>query len=184
MYTTRLLLPFTGGINEMALSYALQIAEQRRATLVLLALIEVKPNKGARLEHIQEAQDFLVLARCKARRLGIPIESASVYTGNVALSIEAVTGEMNCDSVILFLGMKDEALLKHEEVRELMDRAVYNMHIVLLPTRRKQRLALHIPLLRRSSKEVARTKSGALRDEPVEKYTPLVHHLMPDEDSR
>lgn len=162
MTTTRLLLPFTGGINALALSYAIQLAEHRQATLVPLALIRVKPNKAARLEHIQQAHDFLEFARCKAERQGVPLEQARIYTGNVARSIEAVAGEMNCEAVILFLSATDEALLDSSEISELMDHAACNAHVVLLPSRRERKHPLHMPLLKRPEGRTVRTKSGAL----------------------
>lgn len=164
MTTTRLLLPFTGSIHALALSYAIQLAQQRQATLVPLALIRVKPGKAARLELLQQAQDFLELARCKAGRQGVPLEQARIYTSDVARSIEAVAGEMNCEAVILFLHQTDDVLLESGEIRELMDRAACNAHLVLLPGKRERKHPLHFPLFKRPVRQVARKTTGALLD--------------------
>jgi hypothetical protein len=182
MTTTRLLLPFTGSINALALSHAVQLAVQRQATLVPLALIRVKPNKAARLERIQQAQDFLEFARCKAERQGVQIEQARVYTSDVARSIEAVAGEMNCEAVIIFLSATEEVFLEPAEIRELMDRAACNAHIVLLPSRRERKHPLHIPLLKRSLDERKKyTESGALISALMQERTPLIYQLTPDD---
>lgn len=146
MATTRLLLPFTGGINTQALSYAIHLAEQRQAVLVPLALIRVQACRPVRLEYIQGAQDFLEFTRYKAAQHGVSVERACIYTGDVALSIEAVAGEMNCEAVILFLSDTDEALLAAAEIGALMERAACNAYIVLLPSRRARRSGVHAPL--------------------------------------
>jgi hypothetical protein len=177
--TTRLLLPFTEGINALALSYAIQLAEHRQATLVPLALIRVKPHKAGRLEHIQQAQDFLEFARSKAERRGVPLEQARIYTSNVARSIEAVAGEMNCEAVIIFLCATDEALLDSAEISELMDHAACNAHVVLLPSRHERKHPWHLPLLKRPGSHTVRTKSGVL-DALMQEQRSLVHQGMLD----
>lgn len=144
MATTRLLLPFTGGINTQALNSAVHLAEQRQAVLVPLALIRVQACRPVRLEYIQGAQDFLEFTRYKAAQHGVSVERACIYTSNVVRSIEAVTGEMNCDAVILFLSNTGEALLAPTEVSALMERAACNAYIVLLPSRRARRLRLRV----------------------------------------
>src|SRR5689334_14436398 len=82
METIRLLLPFTGNINTLALNYAIQFAEMRGATLVPLALIRVMPGKAVRLERVQQAQDFLEFVHYKAQRQGVPVEQARIYTND------------------------------------------------------------------------------------------------------
>lgn len=175
--TTRLLLPFTGSINALALSYAIQMAEQRHATLVPLALIP----QGGRLEHIQQAQDFLEFTRRKAERQGVPIEPARIYTGNAARTIEAFSGEMNCEAVILFLSNTNEVLLEHAEIRELMDHSNCNMHIVLLPEKRRWRAPnhpVHMPIIRRSDDDTPTSKSGALLQEQGQEHISLVRRFI------
>lgn len=139
--TNRLLLPFTRGMNAQALDYAVQLTRQRQAMLVPLALIPVRPDKRTRLEYVQQAQDFLEYTRHKAERQDVAVLPARVYTGNVALSVEAIAGEMACEAVLLFLCNTDEVLLGHAEIRELMDHSTCNMHIVLFPGKRKRRVS-------------------------------------------
>lgn len=182
MTTTRLLLPFTGTIYPLALGYAIQLAEQHQATLVPLALIRVKEGKHARLEDIQQAQDFLELVRCKAERQQVPVELARIYTSDVARSIEAVAGEMNCEAVILFLNNTDDVLLEPAEIRALMDRAACNAHLVLLPARRERKHPLHFPLFKKRrvhSESVA--KPEALLDILACEQAQLAHHITWDE---
>jgi hypothetical protein len=173
MAITRFLLPFTGSINAPALAHAVQLAAYHQATLVPLALIRVKPNKAARLERIQQAQDFLELARHKAERQGVPIEQARVYTSDVARSIEAIAGEMRCEAVIIFLCTTEEMFLASTEISELMDHAACNAHIVLLSGRRERKHPLHIPLLKRLDERKTRTKAGALIHTLTEEPTAL-----------
>lgn len=183
----RLLLPFTGGIDVMALNYAMQLAEQRGATLVPLALIAPRPGKGARLEHIQQAQDFLELTRRKAERLRVPIEPMRLHTRDAALSIEAIAGEMDCEAVLLFLCNTEEILLGHAEIRALMDNSACNMHIILLPEKRRQRAAghfPHIPFLRRGNRgERAASPSESLQAQ-AQKTDTLVYRIMETGNSR
>lgn len=164
MKTIRLLLPFTGNVNTLALNYAIQFAEMRQATLVPLALIRVMPGKAVRLELIQQAQDFLEFVRYKARQQRVPIEQARIYTSDAVRSIEAVAGEMNCEAVMLFLSDTADVLLDHAEFRSLMDHAACNAHLVLLPARRAQRYLLHMPLLKRSTGRTTRSQSDVFFD--------------------
>lgn len=180
MYTTtRLLLPFTEGINARAIDYAIQLAEKRQATLVPLALIPVRPDQKTRPESLQQAQDFLELARHKAERQRVPVELTRVSTGDAALSIEAMAGEMGCEAVLLFLCNTDEVLLGQAEIRALMDRSACNMRIILFPEKRK-RLAnnhlLHLPFLRRVEDDALRTQIEPLLEEPSREHVSLVRY--------
>lgn len=163
---TRLLLPFTGEIDTLAITYALQLANKSHATLVALALVE----KEARLEYLQQAQDFLEFTRYKARQQHVPIERVRRYTSNSANSIEAIAREGPCEAVIIFVNERHEALLRHEEIRALMEYATCNLHIVLLPDTWKRHQPLHMPLSRRlpdDDAEVSRANAsveGLLRE--------------------
>jgi hypothetical protein len=155
--TTRLLLPFTEGIHAQALSSAVQLAKQSGATLVALALILLRLGKQPRLELVQQAQDFLVLTQHKAEQQGVPIETSQISTYDVARSIEVFASEMSCEKVLLFINGHNEVLLKHAEIRTLMDRLVCNIHLVLLPQKRRcstSKLPLHLLLLKRGRKEM------------------------------
>jgi hypothetical protein len=157
---SRLLLPFTGRVHTLALNHAIQLAKQYHAALVPLALLPVKPGKSVRLESIQQAQDFLEFICSKAKRQGIAIEAAKVSTCDVARSIEAFAGEMDCEAVILFLSNTRGVLLEYSEIQALLERGNCNTHIVLFPGKEQGgavRHSLHIPLPR----YVGRTLSEA-----------------------
>lgn len=176
---TRLLLPFTEEISAQSLNYAVQLARQQRAMLILLALIPVKPGKGPRLESIQQAQDFLVMARRKAERNGIEVLSSQIYTQDAARSIEAFAGEMNCEAVILFLSNTSRALLGQDEIRELMNRTACNMHIVLLSEKRRRHglpYPLHIPLSRQAYEGIDEPEADSFLAEQGTDETPRLFY--------
>ncbi|MEO7021646.1 MAG: universal stress protein [Ktedonobacteraceae bacterium] len=141
--TTRLLLPFTEEIDPLALDYAVQIAKQHQATLVLLALIPVRSQRNVRMELIQQAQDFLVLTNRKASRQGVPIEMTQLYTRDAVRSIEAFASEMHCEAVLLFLYNTCEVLLGYAESSALVDHGVCNVHVIILPQKRA-RMAVNL----------------------------------------
>src|SRR5690242_11885613 len=100
MKTTRLLLPFTHGVDVCAIDSALRLAKGYDAILVPLALIYVPEDgqaKGARLEHIQQSKDFLEVVKHKAARYGVPLERLEVYTSDIAQSIRIIASEMECE---------------------------------------------------------------------------------------
>lgn len=141
--TTRLLLPFTGGIDTQALDCAVQLAVQRRATLVPFALIPSHDEREVRLEQIQQAQDFLECIRCKAEREHVQVTPLRVFTRDIALSIEAVAGEQLCESVVLFLCNTQEILLERAVIYDLVERASCHLHLILfLPRHRRGILGL------------------------------------------
>jgi hypothetical protein len=173
---TRLLLPFTTDINVLALNYALQMADQRHATLVPLALVPVAPHKGARLERLQQAQDFLTMIHHKAQQRGVPIESSELYTVDPARSIEAFASEMDCQAVIIFLSNTTDILLGRPEIRSLLEHSACNLHIVLLPEKRSrfaQKLPLHLPRFSRAASHTSR-----LGQSGVEQSAAIIHQLL------
>src|SRR5438067_3265471 len=109
MKTTRLLLPFTYGVNMDAIEHAVLLAKGCSATLVPVSLIYIPEGppvqgrapclgdryptlrfargqayraRGARLEHIQQSKDFLEATKYKAMRYGVPIERFEVFTSD------------------------------------------------------------------------------------------------------
>lgn len=94
-----LLLPFTHGIDGQAITYALSLASQHEAVLVLLALLRSGRRRGkpaVRPEEIQQATDFLVYTQQRAARMGVPIHQAQIHTAHPVQSIRAFGWEMNC----------------------------------------------------------------------------------------
>lgn len=177
--TARLLLPFTGEINTQAINCAIQIAVNRQAILVPVALVPVRPNGRIRLEFLQQAQDFLEFTRHKAERQGVPVEPVHISTGNTALSIEAIAGEMECEAVLIFLCNTAEVLLGHAEIRTLMDHSNCNMLIVLFPEKCKRRTSNHLlllPFLRRSERDAVSIETESLLEDISRKHVALVHY--------
>jgi hypothetical protein len=103
---TRLLLPFTHGIEMEALDAAISLAEACHATIVALALLRVKGKRSRqdpRLEHLMEANDFLEAVRWKAARSGVPTEGFQVLTADVGQSLDVLTRQLSCSRMVLFV---------------------------------------------------------------------------------
>jgi len=132
MKTTRLLLPFTHGVDVCAIDSALRLAKGCEAILVPLALIYVPgdgKSKGARLEHIQQSKDFLEAVKHKAARYNVPLERLEVFTSDVAQSVRAIASEMECEGILLFVGGKHGVLLSASEIKHLMEHFTCKLYI-------------------------------------------------------
>lgn len=166
--TARLLLPFNERIDTLAIDYAVLTAKRLGATLVPLALIFVRPGQRARAEHMQQAQDFLVLTRTKAQRQQVAIEPAQLYTSDLAQSVERFAAEMHCETVLFFLKERGTALLSRREIQALTTRLTCNMQIWLLPVRQIKsagRSLVSVPLVQDTQKV---QQASALRNwQPV-----------------
>lgn len=137
MKTTRLLLPFTHGVDVYAIDSALRLAKGCEAILVPLALIYVPEDgraKGARLEHIQQSKDFLEVVKHKAARYSVPLERLEVYTSDVAQSIRVIASEMECEGILLFVGGKRGVLLSAREMKHLMEDFPCKLYVLRLET--------------------------------------------------
>jgi hypothetical protein len=142
MMTTRLLLPFTHGIDGCAIEQAIRLAKAREATLIPVALIYVperRRTKGVRLEHVQQSKDFLELTKHKAARNCVPIERFEVVTSDVVQSINLVASEMKCESILLFAGSRDGILLHADEIKRLLGTATCKLYIMRLQSNESQR---------------------------------------------
>jgi len=116
---TRLLLPFTHGIEMEALDAAISLAKASHATLVALALLRVKAKgsrQDPRLEHLMEANDFLETVRWKAARSGVPIEGFQVLTADVGQSLDVLTRQFSCGGIVLFVRQGQGILLSSDDI--------------------------------------------------------------------
>lgn len=126
MNPKRLLFPFTHGVDKWAIEHALQLAQERQATLVPLALIRIPDSRTARggaairLEHIQQAKDFLETVRYAAPKYHIAIESHEIATPNVIHSIATQAQSLGCESVILLTNEHGGLLLQTHEIAALL----------------------------------------------------------------
>lgn len=160
IYSSRLLLPFTHGVNAHALEFAVLLARSRHATLVPVSLISVPPTaRGARLEHIQQSKDFQALVQTKAIKHDVTIEPQEAYTGDVIESIHRTMQELNCSGIILFVCDGDGVLLSTNEVKHVLTLVPGQHHVIRLQ-RNTSRLSLS------PFKRIARLLPGR-RKEPV-----------------
>ena len=134
---TRLLLPFTHGIEGSAITAALALAQRFDATLVVLSLIHLPqaPDRGPRWEDIQQSNDFLEFVHHKAARSGVPVERVEIYTRNPVSSIRALTQEMVCVGIVLVVRRGAGVLLATNEVKQLLEDKSMPLHIVRLPVK-------------------------------------------------
>jgi hypothetical protein len=132
---TRLLLPFTQGVEMEALDSAVLLAKACQATLVALALILVPAKRRRpepRLEHVMQAKDFLEAVRWKAARHGVPIERCEVFTEDVVRSIDVLTKSLECRGMVLFVREGRGVLLSIDEIAcvvEQVDCTGYIVHL-------------------------------------------------------
>jgi hypothetical protein len=134
-----LLLPFTHGIDGLAITYALSLASQREAVLVLLAVLRSDGRKGkqaVRPEEIQQANDFLVYTQQRAVRIGVPICQAQIHTASPAQSIRAFAREMDCEGIILFVRGGKGVLLDTYDIKRLLEDLRMPLFVAKLPRSR------------------------------------------------
>jgi hypothetical protein len=137
---TRLLLPFTNGVDMDALEYGVLLAKNHRATLVPLALLampEKRRSKGIRLEQVQQAKDFLEAVRYKAERHAVSIERFEVVTTDVVQSIAVLTHQADCNGIVLVVRGQDGVLLQADEIERLMEQLACTYYLIHLAARRK-----------------------------------------------
>jgi nucleotide-binding universal stress UspA family protein len=131
-----LLLPFTHGIDEPAITYALSLAHHRGATLILLSLLRLRGQIGKqtiRWEDIQQSTDFLEFTQQKAARMEIPIQRVELRTAQPVQSIRAFAQEMDCQGIILFVRKGAGVLLATQEVKQLLEDRHYPLYVANLP---------------------------------------------------
>jgi hypothetical protein len=131
---TRLLLPFTHGINVSAIAQALALTQRFGATLVVLSLICLpqRPDKGPCWEDIQQSNDFLEFVQYKAAKSGVPVERMELYTRHPVGSIRALAQEMECAGIVLVVRRGDGVLLATHEVKQLLEDHRFPLYIVQL----------------------------------------------------
>lgn len=163
--STRLLLPFTHGIDAHALEFAIALAKGRDATLVPFSLIYIPPTaRGARLERIQQSKDFLALVQSKAARHGVAVEYQEVYTRDVLQSIRRVTQELHCSNIVLFVREGDGVLLSTVEVKHVLTSVSGQHHLIQLQ-RTRPRFSMNpfkhlVRLLTEHQKEMMLPETG------------------------
>jgi hypothetical protein len=161
--TRRLLLPFTQGVDVLALEYAVLLAKNCNAILLPLSLISTsgeRNSKGARLEHIQQSKDFLECVRHKAAKHGMSVNPIEAYTGNSVQHIKLLAQEMDCDGIILFVRDGKGVLLDTYETKHVITAGTSKLYIIRLQADEGRRLVqaalkdiLHLPWRRMQQEE-------------------------------
>lgn len=131
---TRLLLPFTHGIDVSAIVSALALAQRFDATLVPLSLIHLPhaSNRGARWEDIQQSRDYLEFVQRKAARLGVAVERIELHTRNPVGSARALAREMEFAGIVVAV-RGSGVLLATSEVKGLLENKDIPLYAVSLP---------------------------------------------------
>lgn len=134
VYMTRLLLPFTHGIDTSAITSAFVLAHRLGATLVPLSLISFPQpaNRGPRWEDIQQSRDFLEFVYHKAVRLGVSVERMEHYTSDPIRTIHALAQEMECAGIIVVVRRGTGVLLATHEVKQLLEDNSIPLYVVPL----------------------------------------------------
>lgn len=156
--SSRLLLPFTYGVDAAALEMAVLLAKHRHATLVPVAIIQTSLfAKGARLEHIQQAKDFVVLLQSKATKHDILVEPHEIFTRDTTACLGDIVRQFEGSGIILFVRDGDGVLLSAGEVKHVLAHVDGPHHIIRLP--RGSHRALPNPLKRLSQTILAHRKA-------------------------
>ena len=134
--TTRLLLPFTHGVEMETIEAAVLLAASHHATLVPLSLVPVPQarGKGARLEHIQQSKDFLEATQQKALRHSVPLERFEAFTGDAVQSIATLVQQLACDGMILALRGRNGSLLSLKMIERIMAISPGPLYLIYLPS--------------------------------------------------
>ncbi len=132
---TRLLLPFTHGVDTSAIASALALAQRFDATLVPLSLIHLPhtSGRGPRWEDIQQSRDFLEFVQRKATRSGVPVKRMELYTHNPVRSTRVLAQEMECAGIIVAVRQGAGVLLATSEVKGLLENKDLPLYVVSLP---------------------------------------------------
>lgn len=137
MKTTRLLLPFTHGVEMQALEVALRFAQSHDAILVPVALIQ-QHARCVRPEYLQQAQDFLESVKYKAGKHEVRIERFEVITSDIVEEIVAFAAGKRCDGILLFARSGRGVLLQTHELQAMIGLAsAPPRYLIHLPVKRQ-----------------------------------------------
>jgi hypothetical protein len=144
------LLPFTHGVDVRAIETVVCTAEARGAMLVPVALIAAPPggrSPGARLEHIQQAKDFLEVVQHIAARHRVLVECHEVFTADVGKGITQLIKDLHCDGLVLVTGEQHGLLLSTKEMVGLLMVPPTALVLIRLPVQKPDRQSVR-PVVR------------------------------------
>lgn len=121
MRMTRLLLPFTHGVDAKAIDHVLYFAKTSHATLIALALIPATQPNGddVRLERIQQARDFLETIATKAEVAQVLVELRECFTCDLSECIASSVQEANCEGIVMLSDTTKTYFLNEDEAQAL-----------------------------------------------------------------
>lgn len=140
MLSSRLLLPFTHGIDAQAIEHAMRVASYEDATLVLISLISVpQAKKGPRLEHIEQSKDIVKFVKTVARWHQVAVELHEAYTSDPVMGIVRAYQHLACDSILVAMRGQQAVLIQTPELHQLIKcyASTTNIELVHLPPRVK-----------------------------------------------
>lgn len=139
MTKTRLLLPFTYGVDADALTRVLLFARASQSQLVGLALIPVAPKQNkVRLERLDQAQDFLEMLVAKAASYGVSVEQHECFTSDVLSSLQSSQQAMDCQSILLVFDGEGVCFLEKDEAREIQQRLATSLYVLHMPPKAQE----------------------------------------------
>lgn len=138
---TRLLLPFTFGVEMDVLETLVLLASNQRATLIPLSLISLPSTKrkGVRLELIQQSKDFLEAVRKIAARHHVPLEPVEALTPHAAHSILLSVEQLHADAILLATRGTRGSLLDMEMIEQLIESKPCSLFVVSFPPKKSDR---------------------------------------------
>ena len=143
----RWLLPFTYGIDHRAIETVVRLADTEGATLVPVALISISSGRRSsetRLEHIQQAKDFLVFVQTIAARHHVLVECHEVFTGAVNSCIRMLIQDLRCDRIVAVTGYDQALLLQRQELSDLLTKPPAALVLACLPACQERRWQSHL----------------------------------------
>lgn len=135
---TRLLLPFTFGVEMEVLDSLVRLASHQHATLIPLSLIPLpaQKRKGVRLELLQQSKDFLEAVHYKAARHRLPLEPVEIFTRDITHSILTTVEQLHCDGMLLAARSARGSLLDMETIQQLLRVHPCALFVVYFPAKK------------------------------------------------
>ena len=138
---TRLLLPFTHGVDMQAINLAIDFAAQLHACLVLLVLYPVEnKDQAPRLDFMQQAQDYFeaVSHRAARRGGGVRVERYEVVAHDVASATISLAYAKGCANILLCLREGRGVLLQTHEIKAVCEQPGPAVYVMQLPARSRK----------------------------------------------
>jgi hypothetical protein len=145
METTRLLLPFTSGVDMKHINHALYLAKASGVTLVTLSLIPMHGlDASVRPERIQQSKDFQEAFRARAELYQVPVEQQECTVNDPLTCIFSTARQMNCQSILLVFDEEKPCFLLPEESQRIRQASILPLYILQLPAEKQRVTFKHV----------------------------------------